>query len=165
MVYLWKQLLQQTHEHIEAGLRTEWWALGKFSTAFERWNERKKWQAESTADHNWSVRRQWKENVEYYVIFCKCLVHLCLSRPLLCCFLSVCLLCSGVPLTLQCRGFGLNILKLFSFVSSEIYPLNVNWGIHGHKLHRDYNSMFECFSFFWSEHLDLEACCCIDCNS
>lgn len=98
-------------------------------------------------------------------IFCKCLVHSCFSRPLLCCsFLSVCLLCSGVPLTLQCRGFGLSISMLFSLISSEIYPLNTDWGIRGHKLHRDYHSMFEFFFSFWSEHYDLEACCYIYCN-
>lgn len=93
-------------------------------------------------------------------------MHSYLSRPLPCCsFLSVCLFCCGVPWTLQCRGFGLSILMLFSFISSEIYPLNTNWGIHGHKLHRDYHSLFECFSFFWSQHYDSSACCYIDCNS
>lgn len=63
-------------------------------------------------------------------------------------FLSVCLLCSGVPLTLQCRGFGLSIAMLFSLISSEIYPLNTDRGIHGHKLHRDNHSMFDFFFFF-----------------
>lgn len=87
-------------------------------------------------------------------------MHSCLSRPLLrWVFLSVCLLCCGVPLTLQCKGFGLSILMLFS-LSHLKSILSIQTGVYMAR-HRDCHSLLQCF-FLLSEHYDLEACCYID---
>lgn len=94
-----------------------------------------------------------KKMLNIAIFFLKFLAHSCLSRPFVCCsFLSVCLLvCYRVHLILQCSVFGVSFLMLFSLISSEVFALKTEWGIHGNKLHRDYHSMFRnvCVGFFF----------------
>lgn len=129
--------------------------LGNFNAAFQDWNESKKLQDESDirCRHSWSVKRKcWMLTIFFFFSSCWC-IHTFLIHSF-----GVCI----AHLTLQCTGFGFSSLMFFFFffILSVVSSLNIDWGMHGNKLHRGYCSMFgNCFLFSRGEHQNVETHC------